>query len=209
VVGVVRDVKVGSLQESPTPMMYYAANQANVGAFSIVARTSGDPATLTGTLQGAIKDVRGTLPVTRLLTLEAHLGSALAQPRLAAALLGGFSLLGLLLAALGVYAVVAFTVERRTQEMGIRAALGASAASITRMVVGQSLATVVIGIVAGLALAFVAVRGLQGMLFGVGAADPWTFATASVLLLAAATIAAFLPARQAARADPVEALRSR
>jgi ABC-type antimicrobial peptide transport system permease subunit len=141
--------------------------------------------------------------------LEAHLGSALAQPRLAAAPLGGFSLLGLLLAALGVYAVVAFTVERRTQEMGIRAALGASAASITRMVVGQSLATVVIGIVAGLALAFVAVRGLQGMLFGVGAADPWTFATASVLLLAAATIAAFLPARQAARADPVEALRSR
>jgi ABC-type antimicrobial peptide transport system permease subunit len=105
--------------------------------------------------------------------------------------------------------VVAFTVERRTQEMGIRAALGASAASITRMVVGQSLATVVIGIVAGLALAFVAVRGLQGMLFGVGAADAWTFATASVLLLAAATIAAFLPARQAARADPVEALRSR
>jgi ABC-type antimicrobial peptide transport system permease subunit len=124
-------------------------------------------------------------------------------------LLGGFSLLGLLLAALGVYAVVAFSVEGRTQELGIRAALGASAASIMRMVVGQSLATVLIGIVAGLALAFVAVRGMQGMLFGVGAADPATFVTASVLLLAAATVAAYLPARQAARADPVEALRSR
>jgi putative ABC transport system permease protein len=209
VVGVVRDVKTSSLQEPPTPMAFYSADQATIGGFSLVARTSGDPAALTGALQNALKDVRASLPVTRLLTMEAHLGAALAQPRLAAALLGGFSLLGLLLAALGVYAVVAFSVERRTQELGIRAALGASAASIMRMVVGQSLATVLIGIVAGLALAFVAVRGMQGMLFGVGAADPATFLTASVLLLAAATVAAFLPARQAARADPVEALRSR
>jgi putative ABC transport system permease protein len=209
VVGVVRDVKTSSLQEPPTPMVFYSADQATIGGFSLVARASGDPAALTGALQNALKEVRGTLPVTRLLTMEAHLGAALAQPRLAAALLGGFSLLGLLLAALGVYAVVAFSVERRTQELGIRAALGASAASIMRMVVGQSLATVLIGIAAGLALAFVAVRGMQGMLFGVGAADPATFVTASVLLLAAATVAAFLPARQAARADPVDALRSR
>ena len=161
VVGVVRDVKVSSLQEPPTPMVFYSAEQAGIGSFAVVARTSGDPAALTGALQNALKETRASLPITRLLTMESHLGAALAQPRLAATLLGGFSLLGLLLAALGVYAVVAFSVERRTQEMGIRAALGASAPSIMRMVVGQSLATVLIGIVAGLALAFVAVRGCK------------------------------------------------
>ncbi len=208
VVGVVSDVKVVDLREAPTPMIYYSAEQAGISVFSLVARTSGDAVSLTGALRSALREVRPSLPVTRLLTLEAHLGNALAALRITATLLGAFSLLALLLASLGVYAVVSFSVQRRTQEMGIRVALGASRSRIVQLVVGESLIVVVLGLVAGLWLAVLASRGLEGMLFGVGAVDEVTFAAASVLLLLAASIAAFVPARRAAGANPVEVLRS-
>jgi ABC-type antimicrobial peptide transport system permease subunit len=123
-------------------------------------------------------------------------------------MLGGFSLLGLLLASLGVYAVVSFAVGRRTQEMGIRVALGASSTRIMRMVIGESLLSVGVGLAAGLLLAVLSMRALQGMLFGVGSTDAVTFVAASVLLLGAAGVAAYLPARRAARADPLLALRA-
>lgn len=209
VVGVVTDVKVDGLQEPPTPMIYYSAEQAGIGSFAIVARAAGDPAALTGALRNALREVRPSLPVNRLITLEAHLGDALAGPRAAAALMGGFSLLALLLASLGVYAVVAFTVERRTQELGIRLALGATRSRIIGMVLVKSLVIVALGVAAGLTLAVPAMRGLEGMLFGVRAVDAITFIQATLLLLVAAAGAAFLPALRAARADPVEALRSR
>lgn len=208
VIGVVGDVKVTALQEPPTAMIYYSVDQASVGVVSVVARSARDPALILSALRQALRDVRSTLPVTRLMTMEAHLGRALAQPRLAALLLGAFSLLGLLIASLGVYAVVSFTVERRTQELGIRAALGASDGRIMRMVVGESLATVGVGVSAGLLLAFIAARGLRGVLFGVTTADLATFAAATTLMLVTAGIASFLPARRAVRADPVASLRS-
>ena len=208
VVGVVGDVKVNGLQEPPTPMVYYSAEQTSPTAFAIVARTSGDPATLTGALRVALREVRASLPATRLVTLEAHMGAALSGPRAAAAMMGAFSMLALLLASLGVYAVVSFTVQRRTQEMGIRAALGAARSRIVGMVVGESLVVVAGGVVAGLLLAVIASRGLQGVLFGVESLDGVTFAGAATLLLVAAGIAALLPARRAARANPVDVLRS-
>ena len=210
VVGVVENVNVRSLQEEPTPMIYFSADQAGLSAFTVVARTQAgaDPAALAGPLRNALREVRATLPVTRIGTLESHLGDALAEPRVAAMLLGGFSLLALLLASLGVYAVVAFSVERRTQEIGIRVALGASAGRIIRTVVGESIVAVGVGLGAGLLLAVLAMRGMEGMLFGVAAVDEVTFALASVLLLAAAGTAAFLPARRAMRADPADVLRS-
>ncbi|HUG39238.1 MAG TPA: ADOP family duplicated permease [Longimicrobiales bacterium] len=209
VAGVVGDVKVGSLREPPTPMIYFAAEQGVPSGLAVVARTDGDPAALAAPLRAALREVRSTLPVVRQTTLEAHLGDALAAPRAAAALLAAFSALGLLLASLGVYAVVAFTVEARTRELGIRAAMGATRPGLIAMVVRDSLGLVVLGITVGLGLAIVAARGLQGMLFGVPAADPTTFAAAAAVLLAAAGVAAFLPARRAARADPVETLRGR
>jgi predicted permease len=207
VVGVVGDVKVGDIREPPTPMFYISAEQAGVSPSIVVARTRGDPAALINPLRTALRDVRSTLAVTRLVTFEAHLGSALADLRTATALLGIFSLLALLLASLGVYAAVSFTVERRLQELGIRLALGAPRSRIVGMVVGQSLVVVAMGLTAGLSLAVLATRGLEGMLFGVGAVDQATFAAAGVVLLLAAGVAAFLPARRAARADPAEVLR--
>ncbi|HUF27843.1 MAG TPA: ADOP family duplicated permease [Gemmatimonadaceae bacterium] len=208
VVGVVADVKVNDLREAPTPMIYYSADQSPVGVFSIVARTAGEPAALAGALRSVMRDVRPSLPVTRQLHLDAHVGNGLAGLRAATALMGGFSLLALMLAGLGVYAVVSFAVERRTQEMGIRVALGAPRSRIVGMIVGQSLVMVAVGLAAGLWLAVLAMRGLEGMLFGVGAVDEVTFAGAAVLLLLAAATAAFVPAQRAARANPVEVLRS-
>lgn len=133
----------------------------------------------------------------------------MAMPRVATALMGGFSLLALLLASVGIYAVVAFTVERRTHELGIRAALGATRAALVRMVVRESLVAVWVGLVAGFVLAAFATRGLEAVLFGVRPTDGVTIAAAMALLLAMACIAAFVPARRAAAASPVEALRSR
>jgi putative ABC transport system permease protein len=208
VVGVVGDVKVNSLQEAPTPMMYFAAEQNGLGAFAVLARTSGDPAALLAPMRAALRETRATLPVTRLMPLQEHLGATLAGPRAVASLLGIFSLLALLLASLGVYAVVSFTVERRSQELGIRAALGAASGRLVRMVVGESLFVTALGVAAGLAISLIAARGLEGMLFGVGSVDGVTFGGAALVLLAAAGAAAFLPARRAARTDPVEVLRS-
>ncbi|MFW6079291.1 MAG: ADOP family duplicated permease, partial [Gemmatimonadota bacterium] len=182
VVGVVEDVKVNDLRESPTPMIYNSAEQTVVSAFDLVARTRGGPAALTASLRTALHEVRPSLPVTRLGTLEAHLGDALAVPRTAATFMGGFSLLALLLAGLGVYAVVSFTVERRTHELGIRVALGASRSRLVRTVVGESVAVAALGVAVGLVLAAVATRGIEGMLFDVAALDGVTFAGAAALL---------------------------
>ena len=208
VVGVVADVKVSNVQEAPTPMVYYSAEQGSVNGFTIVARTTGDPAALTGALRTALRDVSPSLPVTRLMSFETHLGEALAAPRATAALIGGFSILALLLATLGVHAVVAFSVERRSRELGIRMALGAAGASIVRMVVVETLIVVASGVAAGLGLAVLATRGLEGMLFGVAPVDGVTFGGAAILLLLSAAAAAFVPARRAARADPVNVLRN-
>lgn len=207
VVGVVGDVKVSELTEPPTPMMYAPIEQFGWTAFSVVARTSGDPAALTIPLRAALREVRASLPVTRVVTLAEHFGDAMTVPRIGTALMGAFSLLALLLAVLGIYAVVAFTVERRTQELGIRAALGATRNGIMRMVVGESLVSVGVGLFVGLGLALVSLRGLESVLFGVTPADAPTFAGAAGLLLAAASLAALMPARRAARANPVAVLR--
>ena len=207
VVGVVANARVESLQERPTPMLYFALEQGAPSGLHIVARTDGDPVALARALPAALRDVRSTLPVIRQTTLAAHLGSALAAPRAAAAALGAFSLLGLLLASLGVYAVVAYTVEARTRELGIRAAMGATRRGLVTMVVRESLRLVAVAVAVGLGLAWLAARGIQGILFGVPASDVITFAGAAAVLLAASATAAFLPARRAAGADPVETLR--
>lgn len=208
VVGVVEDVKVSSLQEPPTPMFYVSAEQVGLGSFAVVARTDGDPAVLAASLRDQLQAVRASLPVTSLGTLSSHMGEALSGPRTAAALVGVFSLLALILASLGIYAVVSFAVAQRAAEMGIRVALGAGRRRVVRMVVGESLVTVALGLLAGLAVVVPLAPRLEGMLFRIDALDPVTFLAGAGLLVAVGALAAWLPARRAAGANPVEVLRS-
>lgn len=208
VVGVVADVKVADLQEPPTPLMYLSTDQTGTGGFSVVVRTPGDPAALLGALPSALRSVRASLPITRIEVLETHVATALEAARTTAMLMGAFAGLALLLAGLGVYAAVAFSVERRTQEIGIRVALGATAPQLLRLVVGGWLKVAVIGVAIGLVLAVAAAQGMQAVLFGVAPLDIVSFGAAALLLTGAAALAAFLPARHAIRASPSDVLRS-
>jgi putative ABC transport system permease protein len=212
VVGVVADAKVLDLTEDPTPAIYLSTEQvgAQIGAFgfSIVARTSGDPAALTKELELALHDVRPSLPIERELTLKQHLGDGLRFERGGTIALGAFSALALLIASVGIYAVVAFAVGARSHELGIRAALGATAPAVVHMIVRESLVTVSIGLVVGLGLAALLMRGIAGALFGVPPVDAMTFIVSSALLLGAAWLAAWLPARRAASSDPAHLLKS-
>src|SRR5262249_1025229 len=151
-----------------------------------VARTSRDPAALTKELETALHDVRPSLPITRELTLKEHFGNGLKLARGGTVALAAFSALALLIATLGIYAGVAFGVGARSHELGIRAALGATAPGVVRMIVRESLATVVIGLVVGLASAALLMRGIAGALFGVPPVDATTFVVSSALLLGAA-----------------------
>jgi predicted permease len=208
VVGVVGDAKVRALQEEPTPMMYLSAEQAAVGTFTIVVRAQGDPAALLQPLRAQLSAVAPSAPVARLATMDEHLGGTLAEASAATTLLAGFSLLALVLASLGVYAMVAFSVAARTAEMGIRAALGAGRVRLVSMVVAESLVPVGVGLVVGLAAALAVGPLGAGLLYGVGARDPLTVGSAVVLLALVAAAASFAPAWRAAGVDPVEALRA-
>jgi predicted permease len=208
VIGVVRDVKVGQLQEEATPMVYFSTGQAQIGCCYILARTDGDPEALLNGLRGALREAAPQLAPTRLTTMESHLSQSLAGPRAAAALLGAFSVLALVLASLGVYAVVSFTVARRAAEIGIRLALGAARSRLIAMVVAESLVTVGLGVAVGLAVAFLATPRLEAILFQVGSVDPLAFGGGALLLVLVGGLASLIPALRAARADPVDTLRT-
>jgi putative ABC transport system permease protein len=189
-------------------MLYYPQEQVGAGGFAVVVRTLAEPASLLGVLPRALREVRASLPVTRVEPFAVRVAASLSAARTTALLMGAFAALALLLAGLGIYAAVSFAVERRTQEIGIRVALGASGLRLVRMVVGESLAVVGIGIAVGLGLAAAAGLGLRGILFGVAPFDPASFAAAAAALIAAAAVAAILPARRAAFASPADVLRA-
>jgi predicted lysophospholipase L1 biosynthesis ABC-type transport system permease subunit len=209
VVGVVADVKVRSLQEAPTPMMFFSTGQVAIGCCTIVARTEGDPEALLPGLRGALQEAGGNLPVVTLSTMDDYLGVSVSGPRLAAALVSVFSLLALMLASLGIYAAVSFTVARRSSELGIRVALGAARSGVIGLVLRGSLITVGVGLVVGFALALLAAPRLEGILFEVGSFDLVAFLGSASVLLLGAVAASLPPALRAARGDPVEVLRAR
>lgn len=208
VVGVVPRAPVRSLDEPPTPMFYLSVRQIGAVPGYLVVRTSGDPAALLPAIRSQLARTGIEVPVRDQGTLTGHFGQGLAAPRMAAQAMGAFSLLALVLAGMGIYAVVGFSVRRRTAELGIRIALGARRTRVIRMVLGEVVGVVALGLVLGLAGGIVTARALESGLYGVAALDLPSLAGAVLLLGAVATLAAYLPARRATASDPVKALRA-
>jgi putative ABC transport system permease protein len=209
IVGVVGNVKHLALKNEDSPEMYLAQTQIPFGVMSVVIRTSvSNPGALTASLRKELAALDGTIPLTSVQVFEEYISRSLARPRFNALLLSIFAGTALLLTAIGIYGVMAYSVAQRTSEIGIRMALGAGKSSIFRLVVGQAMTLVGISLIVGLAGAFAATRLLNSLLFGVGAADPVTFVAIVLLVSTVAFIAAWLPARRATRVDPIIALRA-
>jgi predicted permease len=209
IIGVVKDVKYESLREANRPMFYLPFAQMNTGRgqMTLVVRMVGEPATLAAAIQREARALDPVMPMFEVETLAAQLDASLLQERLVATLSSVFGLLALLLACIGLYGVMAYDVARRTQEIGIRMALGASARQVTQLVLLQTLWLVGIGIVIGLGAALAATRWVKSLLFGLQAHDPMTIGLAVLVLLAVAAVAGYLPARRASRVDPLVALK--
>jgi predicted permease len=211
VVGVARDSKYHELDEPPQPYVYYpfsqqVANTITAGA-ALIVRARGDAEALLPMIGTALRTAGPDVPVSGLMTVEDRVASILAPQRLGVALLGAFGALALVVAAVGIYGVVAFGVSQRTREIGVRLALGARAADVTRQIVRGNLNQVTAGLAAGVLLALASGRVMASFLYGVSPRDVLTFAAATATMLAVAVAACVVPASRAARADPVRALR--
>ncbi|MFL6260968.1 MAG: ADOP family duplicated permease [Thermoanaerobaculia bacterium] len=207
IVGIVADFKQDALQREVEPQLFMPYDQAPVEALSVVLRSSGDPGALAPEIRPVVHALDPDLPVYELQPLAESVAGSTSQSRFYMLLLGGFAVIALLLAAVGIYGVIAYAVRQRTQEIGIRMALGASRDKVLRMVVGQGMILALVGAVAGLLGALVATRGMRSLLFEVSASDPATYTGVALVLVAVAAVAAYLPARRAARTEPNLALR--
>lgn len=208
IVGVVGDVKLVSLDGEIRPTAYLSSRQYAFGIMSYVVRTTGDPAALGPTAVRVIRGIDPLLPVSAVRPLDEVFAESIARPRLTAAAMSIFAGAALLLAALGVYGIVAYSVAQRSREFGIRVALGAKPMQIVGMVVAQNLRVVVIGLVLGVLAAVPATRMLRGLLFQVPPNDPGTFVGIGVMLAVVAIVASYLPARRGTRVDPVVTLKA-
>ncbi len=206
IVGVVGNEKNSSLSKTAEPAVYFSHRQFSYRSMSVVVRAQAAPLSLVNAVQNEVWALDRNLPVSNIKTMEQRLGESIAQPRFNALLLGLFAALALLLAAVGVYGVISFTVRQRTHEIGVRMALGASAGDILKMVVGQGLTLTLTGVSLGLLGSFGLTRLISGLLYGVGATDPLTFIAMPALLALAALLACYIPARRATKVDPMVAL---
>ncbi len=207
IVGVVGDTKVREVVEPSRSIFYKPFDQSQTSTVSFLARTSGDPASLVTDLRSALRKLDAAVPVLRAKTMSDHIGESLIMSRISTAFLSGFSVLALGLAGLGLYALVAFAVSQRSTEVGIRMALGARSPQVVWMMVREVMTIVVVGLIVGVGLSLIALRGLTGFLYQVAAGDPATLLGATAVLAAVAFFATWMPARRAAHVDPVVALR--
>jgi predicted permease len=208
VVGVVGDMRRQGLETEPIPQMFQPLAQSPSGNGILFVRTSSDdPLAMVGAVQAAVRRVERNVPLYSVTTLEDRLGAYLTQRRFQTSLLIGFSVVALLMAAIGIYGLIHYSVTARTQEIGIRMAIGAQAGDIFRMIVREGLQLSLTGLMLGLVGALLVGRAGSSLLFRVTATDPLTFTTVSLLLAAVATAACYFPARRAAKVDPMIALR--
>ncbi len=207
IVGVVANARDVSIDEQPTPEYFLCLYQWNSGSQHLIVRTKTNPEALADTISRRIWAVNPDQPVTNVTTLTRTVAESVGDQRLRAELLGVFAGLGLALALLGVYGVLSYSVARRTQEIGVRMALGAARRDVLRMVLRQGLTLVALGAVIGSAGALAAGRLIASELYGVTPSDPWTFSGGIALLLAVGCLACWIPARRATHVDPMVALR--
>jgi putative ABC transport system permease protein len=208
VVGVVGDIRHEGLANEAQPEIYMPHLQVALPGMSLVLRTVGDPLAAVPALRSQVRALDKDQPIALVQTLEEHVAESVLQPRLMMVLLSVFAGLALILAAVGVYAMMSYSVSQRRNEIGIRIALGAVKADIFRLVVGQAALLVAIGLALGGAGALMATRLLRSLLYEVDIWDPFTFAAIAALLAFVAVFAAWLPARRAAKISPMIALRT-
>lgn len=207
IIGIARGVRHRGLRGQPFREIYFSYYQDPRTAMNLVVRTTGDPLSLASVVQNHVKAIDKDQPVSNITTMEQLVASSIAQPRFHMSLLGIFAAVALVLAVVGIYGVMNYSVTQRTHEIGIRLALGAGARDIFRLVVGQAALMTLLGVALGLAASFALTRLISAMLFGVSPTDPFVFAALSAVLAGVALGASFIPARRAIRVDPVVALR--
>jgi putative ABC transport system permease protein len=208
IIGMVKDVRQFELNSDPKLQMYLPYEQEKFfQPRHLVVSTTVEPRSLAATVRSTVWEVDKDQPISNVSTMEEILSESIAQQRFSMLLLGIFAALALILAGVGIYGVMSYSVEQRTREFGIRLALGAQRGDVLKLAVGQGLKLVLIGVVIGLAAAFVLTRVMSSLLFGVSATDPTTFITISLVLISVAVLASYIPARRATKVDPIVALR--
>jgi predicted permease len=207
VVGVVGTTVVGQIGEDPQPIAYFPMRQKYSPFATLVVRTTGNPDGLLGTVRTQVQQLDKNLAFTNTQTVQQILGQGLWPARMGAALLGLFGALALILASIGIYGVLAYSVAQRTSEIGLRMALGAQPHQVLRLVLRQGMLLALIGAAVGILVALPVARLASGLLYGVSATDPITYAAITLLLMGVALLACYLPARRATRIDPLVALR--
>jgi putative ABC transport system permease protein len=207
IIGVTANVRSTELREEAPPDFYFTTEQSPLDQMTLVIRSTQEPGSLAPSLRQAVAEINKSVPLSDIQTMDHIVSESVTQPRFNVFLLGLFSGIALLLSAAGIYGVTAYTVTQRTQELGIRLALGAQVRDILKMILGQGMIVIGIGLVIGLAAAVALTRLMRSLLFGIGETDPVTFGAITLVLLLVALAACYLPARRAAKVDPLIALR--
>jgi putative ABC transport system permease protein len=208
VVGLVGDTRTRTLDAAPQPTLYFSYAQFRLPYLSVVVRGTDDPVPVERALRAAVRGLDPDLPLTDVKTLASIASQSAAQPRFRTAVLAAFAAISLLLAAIGVYGLLSYSVTQRVREIGVRMALGARPGDVLRLVVGEGMRLVGAGAALGVVGALTSSRLVSGLLFGVSAADPLTYGAVVMLLVAVAFIACYIPALRAARLHPIAALKA-
>jgi putative ABC transport system permease protein len=207
IVGIVGNVRQNKLTDEPSPGIYLPYTQATMPWQTLVIRTKNDPASLSAAIRREVRALDPEQPVGRFATMDQLLEASTTQQRFRAVLLGSFAIMALLLSGVGIFGVMAYAVSLRTREIGVRMALGARPVDMLALIFTESMALASLGVLLGLAGAYGVTRVLNSLLFEVSSTDPLTFAAVTVLLCFVAVLASYIPARRAARIDPMVALR--
>ncbi len=207
IVGTVADIRQTNLSDGPAPGIYIPYTQEPMPWQTLVVRTKNDPMALAGLIRHEVAALDPEQPVARVATLDELMEASTAEPRFRTFLLGSFAGVALLLSAIGIYGVMAYTVSRRTREVGVRMTLGARPVDILKLIFGESMTLTLLGVGFGLVGAYAVTRVMKTLLFGVTSTDPFTFTSVTLLLCSVALLASYIPARRAMRVDPMAALR--